>query len=72
MRGQSEIIVRSQVDDLLAIERAHRRLLVFEHTQTEVGALGLEVVQLIGEIRERIGAGGSCDHFMLPKIQRRG
>ena len=59
MRSQSQIIVRRQVDDLLAIESADRRLLVVEHAKLEVRALGLEFVELIGEIRERIGAGCS-------------
>ena len=57
MRGQSEIIVRGEVDDFLAVEGADGRLLVVEHAQLEVRALGLEFVELVGEIGERIGAG---------------
>ena len=57
MRGQPQIIVRGQVDDFLAVERADRRLLVVEHAQLEVRALGLEFVELVGEIGERVGAG---------------
>ena len=57
MRGQSEIIVRGEIDDFLAVERADRRLLVVEHAQLEVRAFGLEFVELVGEIRKRIGAG---------------
>ena len=53
-----------EVDDLLAVEGADRRLLVVEHAQLEVGALLLEFVQLIGEKGERIGA-GSCSHESL-------
>ena len=61
VRRQPEIVVRREIDDLLAVEGAHRRLLVVEHAQLEVGALLLEVIQLVGEERERIGAsGGSC------------
>ncbi len=33
-------------------------LLVVEHAQLEVGALLLEVVELIGEEGKRVGAGG--------------
>ncbi len=57
MRGQSQIIVRREIDDLLAVEGADRRLLVVEHAQLEVRALGLEFVELVGEIGERVGAG---------------
>ncbi len=57
MRGQPQIIVRRQVDDLLAVERADRRLLVLQHAQLEVRAFGFEFVELAGEIRERVGAG---------------
>ena len=49
MRGQAEIIVGREVDDLLAVEGADRRLLVFEHAQMEVGALLLELVELVGQ-----------------------
>ena len=38
MRRQAEVVVRRQVDDLLAVEGADRRLLVVEHAQLEVGA----------------------------------
>ena len=57
VRRQAEIVVRGEVDDLLAVESADGRLLVFEHAQTEVRALRLELVHLVGEIRERIAAG---------------
>ena len=39
MRRQPQVIVRRQVDHLLAVERALRRLLILEHPQTEVRAL---------------------------------
>ena len=50
MRSQTEVIIRSKIDDLLAVESADGGLLVFKYTEIEVGALGLEVVQLICEI----------------------
>ena len=65
MRGQAEIIVRGQVDDLLAVEGADRRLLVFEHAQVEVRALGFEIVELVGQVGKRIGAGGGGCHLVL-------
>ena len=64
MRGQAEIIVGGEIDDFLAVECAHRGLLVVEHAETEVRAFGLEIVQLVGEIRERVGAGGSGWHLI--------
>jgi hypothetical protein len=57
--GQAKIVVRGQVDDLLAVEGADRGLLVFEHPQLEVRAPGLEFVELVGEIRKRVGAGSN-------------
>src|SRR3974390_3225602 len=59
MSGQSEIIVRCEVDDLLPIECADGRLLVIEHAKLEMRALGLEFIELAGEVGERVGAG--CD-----------
>ena len=64
MRGQAEVIVRSQVDDLLAVEGADRGLLVVEHAQAEVGALGFELVELVGQVRKRVGAGGGGCHLV--------
>ena len=49
MRRQPKVIVRSKIDDLLSVKRADRSLLVFEHAQLEVRALGLEFVDLIGK-----------------------
>jgi hypothetical protein len=57
MRGQPQIIIRRQVDDSFAVEGADSRLLVIEHAQLEVRALGFEFVELVGEVRERVGAG---------------
>ena len=59
MGCQAKVIIRSKVDDLLAVESAYRRLLIVEHAQLEVGAFLLEFVQLIGEVGERVGAGSS-------------
>src|SRR5436853_3670200 len=50
MRGQSQVIVRRQVDDALAVKGADRLLLVLEDAQFEIGALFLQVVELLGEI----------------------
>src|SRR5271163_241259 len=36
MRGQSQVIVRGQVDDFLSVKGANRGLLIIEHTQLEV------------------------------------
>src|SRR2546425_6867049 len=69
MRGQAQIIVRGEVDDLFAVEGADGCLFVFEHAQAEVRALGLEIVQLAGEIRKRIGAGGRGCHLIPPRMQ---
>ena len=66
MSGQAEIIIRGEVDDLLAVESADRRLLVVEHAQAEVRAFGLEIVQLVGEVRKRIGSSGSGCHGIAP------
>ena len=62
MRRQAEVVVRREVDDLRAVEGAHRRLLVVEHAQFEVGALLLQFVQLVGKVGERVGASGTGCH----------
>src|SRR5215468_3880483 len=67
MRGQPEIIVRGEVDDLLAVEGALRRLLVLENAQAEMRALGFEFVDLVGEISKRIGASRS-GHENLERV----
>src|SRR5208283_1975230 len=59
MRRQPKVIVRSKIDDLLAVKRADRSLLILQHAQLEVRTLGLEFIELIGKKGERIGAGGS-------------
>jgi hypothetical protein len=57
MRCQAKIIVRSQVDDSLAVEGADRGLLVVEDAQIEMSAFGLKLVELVGQVRKRIGSG---------------
>src|SRR5207248_7645302 len=59
MRGQAQVIVRSEINDALAVEGALRRLFVLKYTQAKIGALGLEIIQLFGEIRKRIGSSSS-------------
>ena len=61
MRGQPKIIIGGEIDDLLAVEGAHRLLFVFEDAQLEVGAFILQLVELVGEIGE-LGAGGGDGH----------
>src|SRR4051794_8205690 len=62
MRRQTEVIIGSKVDDVLAVEGALRRLLVAEDAQLEVGALFLELVELLAEI-SKLRAGGLDRHF---------
>ncbi len=54
VRGQSKIVVRAEVDDLLAVEIGDGLLLAGKHAQMEVAALGLQLFELIvqeGELR---------------------
>src|SRR5450432_1701658 len=67
MRSQPKIIIRGQVDDLFAIEGAERGLLVIEDAEAEMRAFGFQVVELIGQVRKRIGTGG-CGHC-ISKVQ---
>src|SRR6266446_3373556 len=69
MRREPEVIVRGEVDDSLAVKGADRRLLVIEHAQLEVRALGLEFFELIGQERKRIDPRGSG--HSLPRNRRR-
>src|ERR1700730_5883452 len=63
MGGQAQIIIRGEVNDSHTVEAADRSLLVVDHPQAKVRASGLEIVELIGEIRKRISAGGTlCRH----------
>ena len=71
MSRQAEVIVRGQIDHVLAVEGALRGLLVLEHAQFEMRALGFEFIELIGEVRKRIGArdgGHECLTNLLPQM----
>ena len=45
MVGQAKVVVAGQVDDLAAVVVAHRGLLIVEHAELEVRALGAEFVE---------------------------
>ena len=62
MRRQPQVIVRRQVDDVLAVNRTLRRLLILKHTQIEVRAFLLEFVHLVGKVGE-LWAGRGRWHF---------
>src|ERR1019366_2496113 len=47
MRSEPKVIVRGKVNDSLAVESADRRLLVLQHAQLEVRALGLEFLESV-------------------------
>src|SRR5437764_942096 len=68
MRGQAQVIVRSEINDALAVEGALRRLFVLKYTQAKIGALGLEIIQLFGEIRKRIGSSSSGHEALRAEI----
>ena len=59
MIAKPEVIVRSEVDDLLAVVGADRCLLIVELAQLEEGAALTEIVELGGEMGE-LGAFGGC------------
>ena len=67
MSGESQIIVGSEIDNLLAVEGADRGLLVVEHAQFEVRAFGFEFVELVGQVRKGVGA-GCRGHGSLTKL----
>ena len=50
MRGQPQVIVRREVDDMLAVDRGLRRLLILQHAQLKVRAFLFEFVHLVGEV----------------------
>src|SRR5438045_81017 len=68
MLGQAQVIVRSEINDALAVEGALRRLFVLKYTQAKIGALGLEIIQLFGEIRKRIGSSSSGHEALRAEI----
>src|SRR5581483_827555 len=72
MGGQPQVIVGSEIDHPLAIKGANRGLLIFEDTQAEVGALALQLIELIGEIRELRTRGSLSRHISYISAQRHG
>src|SRR5580658_4587728 len=59
MRREPKIIIRSEINHPLPVKRTKRSLLIIEHAQFEMRALGPEFVQLIGQKRQRINASRS-------------
>ena len=57
--AEAEVVVGSEIDDVLAVVGADRGLLVVEHAQLEEGAALAEVVELGGEVG-KLGAFGGC------------
>src|SRR5436305_2943429 len=60
MRRQSQVIVRREVNNLLAVEGANRCLFVIEDAEFEVRALGFQLLELISQVGKRVAAG--CRH----------
>ena len=54
MRGQSEIVVRREIDDVVMIDGRRRLLLVVEHAQLAVEPLLLQGIELGGKESEGI------------------
>ena len=63
--GQAEIVVAGQVDHLAAVVVANRRLLVVEHAEIEVRALGAQLVKNGGQVC-KLGAGCGFCHGGAP------
>jgi hypothetical protein len=59
MRGEPEVVVGGEVDDVLAIETRFGGALRFQDAQALVGALGAPGFQLIVQIRQGICHGYS-------------
>jgi hypothetical protein len=57
MSGQSQVIVRGEIDYLFSIEGADGGRLVFEYAQLKVRTFDFKFVELVGQIRKRISAG---------------
>ena len=62
MGSQTQVIVGRQVNHFPAVESADGGLLVLQHSEAEVRALGFEIVQLLREVGKRINACGD-GHF---------
>jgi len=54
VRGETEIVVRGEVDDLTMVEDRGRLLLAVENSQMPIQTLLFECVEFDGEIVERI------------------
>jgi hypothetical protein len=54
MRGEAEIVVRRQVDNLAAIDRRAGRLIAVEDARVAVEALRLDGVELVAEERKGV------------------
>ena len=69
MVGQAQVVVAGQVDHLFAVVVANRRLLVVEHAQLEVRALGAQFVEHGGQMG-KLGARQRSQSWHSP--QRKG
>jgi hypothetical protein len=56
MRGQAEVVVRREVDDLAAVEGGIGFLFAFEHAKAPIQTLLFEGIELGGEVSERVVA----------------
>ena len=66
MRSQAQVIIGSEIDNPLAVESADGGLIVIEHAESEIRALGFEIAQLVAEVRKRISTGGDRRHKKSP------
>src|SRR5262249_51169813 len=56
--GQTQIVVRAEVDHLLAVEVRDWLLFNFQYAQAEIKPLGFQVFEFVMQIGERISGGG--------------
>jgi hypothetical protein len=71
MRGQAKIVIGGEIDDFFAVERTERGLLILKNAKAKMSAFFLEVIQLIGQVGERVGARSSlCRHGVDSVILR--
>ena len=56
VRGQAQVVVRREVDDLPVIERAGVALFTFQNAKVAVESLLAERVELVRQVIERVGA----------------
>ena len=54
MRGQAEIVVRGEIDDLTMVNRCACGLLAVEHAQAAIQTLPPQIVQRLVQVRERV------------------